>query len=123
MQEAPRAGSSVALVSDRRLWLTAPLSDDAAEVVEEGDPRAAILLVGEGGEVTLDVARRFNLSARRSAEPTAADRPTAAPETAETGPKAPEDAPTLPVPDEGEKARQPAEDKALRVPRPARSER
>lgn len=120
MQEAPRSGSSVALISDRRLWLTAPLTDAKAEVVEDGDPRAAILLVGQGGEVTLDIARRFGLGGHTRPVAAAAAAPEA---PAEGGPKAPEDAPSLPAPDEGEKARQPAEDKALRAPRPARLER
>lgn len=52
------AGSSpAALVADRRLWLTA----DRAAVVEEGDPRAAFLLAGLGGEIHLTEVQRLGL--------------------------------------------------------------
>lgn len=43
--------------SDKRLWLT---KDD--QVVEEGDPKAATLLVGEGGTLDDETAARYNLS-------------------------------------------------------------
>lgn len=41
-------------IADRRLYVTA----DKSEVVEEGDPRAAFLLAGKGGQIAAaDVAR------------------------------------------------------------------
>lgn len=46
-------------ISKKRLWLTA----DGARVVEEGDPAAAFLLVGEGGTVSDEDAKRYNLTA------------------------------------------------------------
>lgn len=44
-------------VSDRRLYVTA----DKSEVVEEGDEKAAFLLVGEGGVVSEEDANRYGL--------------------------------------------------------------
>jgi hypothetical protein len=46
----------MAYVSDRRLYLT---RDD--KVVEEGDPTAAFLLVGEGCELPDDIAAQYGL--------------------------------------------------------------
>lgn len=43
--------------SDRRLWLNA----DRTQVLEDGDPNASFLLVGENGEIPLDLARKYNL--------------------------------------------------------------
>lgn len=48
--------------SDRRLYLTA---DD--EVVEDGDERAATLLVGAGGEVDDATAKRYGLKLKGAA--------------------------------------------------------
>lgn len=50
-------------ISDRRLYLTA---DD--EVVEDGDPRAATLLVGEGGQVDDETVKRYKLKNREPDE-------------------------------------------------------
>lgn len=47
----------VNFVSDRRLYLTA----DKSEVVEEGDDKAAFLLVGAGGVVSEEDASRYGL--------------------------------------------------------------
>ncbi len=44
-------------IADRRLWLTA----DRATVVEDGDPRAAFLLVGPGGEIAPAEVQRLGL--------------------------------------------------------------
>ena len=43
--------------SDRRLYVTA----DGAQVVEEGDPDGAFLLVGAGSEIHGDVAEKHKL--------------------------------------------------------------
>lgn len=40
-----------------RLWLTA----DKERVVEDGDPAAAFLLVGEGGQLSEEDARKYGL--------------------------------------------------------------
>jgi hypothetical protein len=54
--------------SDRRLYLT---RDD--KVVEEGDPTAAFLLVGEGGELEDSIAQQYGL-ANAPAEAKAVDK-------------------------------------------------
>ncbi len=46
------------LTSDRRLYVTA----DRSQVVEEGDPHAAYLLVGVGGQIDSDSVARHGLS-------------------------------------------------------------
>lgn len=70
----------MAYTSDRRLYLTA---DD--QVVEEGDPAAATLLVGEGCDVDDETAKRYGLKAKAAPEekakaPAANKAKTAAPE-------------------------------------------
>jgi hypothetical protein len=45
------------MISHRRLYVTA----DQKTVVEEGDPRAAFLLVAEGCELDDGLARRYDL--------------------------------------------------------------
>ena len=52
-----REDTTMAFTSDRRLWLNA----DRSAVVEDGDPAAAYLLVGEGGEVPTAVVRQYGL--------------------------------------------------------------
>lgn len=52
-------------VADRRLYLTAKWDDPNARVVEEGNPDAAFLLVGEGGMVDVQTAERFGLTAEQ----------------------------------------------------------
>lgn len=44
--------------ADRRLWLTA----DQAEIVEDGDERAAFLFANEGYQVPIEMARRYGLA-------------------------------------------------------------
>lgn len=51
------AARPAAIIADRRLYLTA----DRATVVEEGDPRAAFLLVGQGGEIAATEVERLGL--------------------------------------------------------------
>jgi len=87
MQQEDR---TVAFISDRRLYLT----QDKTAVVEEGDPSAAWLLVGEGGEVSTAVARQFGLKAP-GAQPAADAAPVA---------KDPADAESLDTIKEGQKA-------------------
>jgi hypothetical protein len=53
--------------SDKRLYLT-----EDGQVVEEGDPRAAILLVGEGGQLSDEDARRYGLTEKTEAKAKAA---------------------------------------------------
>lgn len=53
----------MSFISEKRLYRTA---DD--RVVEEGDPAAAFLLVGEGGTLDDETARRYGLIAE-SKEP------------------------------------------------------
>ena len=48
--------SNAAFVSSKRLYLTA-----TDEVVEDGDSRAAQLLVAAGGEVSVEDAERYNI--------------------------------------------------------------
>jgi hypothetical protein len=59
--------------SDRRLYL----AEDGQTVVEEGDPRAATLLVGEGGELSAEDAKRYGVTLKAvkdaTAEPVATD--------------------------------------------------
>lgn len=74
--------------SDRRLFL-----DADGNVVEEGDPRAATLLVGAGGQLSDEEARRYGLG--QGADP---DAPTQAGSPKKAEPPA-------------NKARRPAEDK------------
>lgn len=50
------------LVARERLWLTA----DRKRVVGEGDPDAAVLLAGVGGEISADDAKRYGLRPVRS---------------------------------------------------------
>lgn len=50
-------------ISDRRLYLAA---DDT--VVEDGDPRAVSLLVGEGGQVDDETVKRYKLKAKAAPE-------------------------------------------------------
>lgn len=40
------------------------------QVVDEGDPRAAFLLIGEGGQLSLEDAERYGLLAKAKPEPT-----------------------------------------------------
>lgn len=51
--------------ADRRIYVTA----DRSEVVEESDPRAAILLAAEGQEITDAEAKRLGLVGKKAAEP------------------------------------------------------
>jgi len=89
----------VAFISDRRLYLTA----DRSSVVEEGDPGAAYLLVGEGGEVSTAVARQYGLKAPSKQPPD-----DSAPE-----PKEPADAEDLDTIKEQAKAQKQADNKAV----------
>ena len=57
--------------SDRTLYLTA----DQSEVVEEGDPRAAFLLVREGSQIDDALAKQHGLKASSKAEDKAVDAP------------------------------------------------
>ena len=58
------------MISDRRLFLTA-----TGEVVEDGDPDAATLLVGKGCTVDNDTARRLGLIETPKAwQPTPVDK-------------------------------------------------
>lgn len=50
---------AAAMVSDRRLYLTA----DKSEVVEDGDPRAAFLFANEGYELSAAIVERYGLTA------------------------------------------------------------
>jgi hypothetical protein len=60
--------------SDRRLYLT-----EDGQVVEEGDERAATLLVGEGGELSAEDAKRYGVTLKAvkdaTAEPVQAEQP------------------------------------------------
>lgn len=49
-------------ISDRRYYLAA----DGETVVGEGDPRAATLLVGEGGQLSDEDAARYGLTRVRA---------------------------------------------------------
>jgi len=91
--------TTVAFISDRRLYLTA----DRSSVVEEGDPGAAYLLVGEGGEVSTAVARQYGLKAPSKQPPD-----DSAPE-----PKEPADAEDLDTIKEQAKAQKQADNKAV----------
>lgn len=63
-----RAGA--AYRSSRRICLT-----DDGELVDCGDPAAARLLVGEGGEIPWDLAERYGLVADDGGEAGAGKRP------------------------------------------------
>jgi hypothetical protein len=52
--------------SDKRLYVNA----DKSKVVEEDSPDAAYLLVGKGGTVSDDDAKKYNLSAPKKTEVT-----------------------------------------------------
>jgi hypothetical protein len=52
-----KAKDEAMYVSDRRLYVTA----DRECLVEEGDPKARFLLVAEGGELSMEEARRYGL--------------------------------------------------------------
>lgn len=54
----------VPFTSDRTLYLTA----DKSEVVEEGDERAAFLLVREGSQIDDTEAKQYGLKSRTKAE-------------------------------------------------------
>jgi hypothetical protein len=54
----------MAYTSDKRLYLT---SD--GQVVEEGDERAATLLVGEGGQLSDEQAAQYGLGSAPAATP------------------------------------------------------
>lgn len=58
--------------SDRRIWLTA----DKSKVVEDGDPAAAFLLVGEGGQLSDEEAEQYGLTEKaKPAQPNKAKAP------------------------------------------------
>ena len=63
-----------AYVSDKRLYLTR-----AGAVVEEGDPAADSLLVGEGGTISHEDAERYGLLEAPAAEPPAKEARAAKP--------------------------------------------
>jgi hypothetical protein len=50
--------------ADKRLYL-----DADGNVVDEGDPRAATLLVGEGGQLSDEDAKKYGLTSKAKAEP------------------------------------------------------
>jgi hypothetical protein len=52
--------------SDKRLYVNA----DKSKVVEEDSPEAAYLLVGQGGTVTDEDAKKYNLKAPKKTEVT-----------------------------------------------------
>lgn len=54
----------MAYISDRRLYLNA----DKSRVVEEGDPDASFLLVGEGGQLPDDEALQWGLKSSGKTE-------------------------------------------------------
>jgi hypothetical protein len=54
--------------SEKRLYL----ADDGKTVVEEGNPRAATLLVGAGGQLSDEDARRYGLTEKTEAKAKAA---------------------------------------------------
>lgn len=58
-------------VSDRRLYLTT----DGLTVVEEGDPRAAFLLVAVGGAISDADAEKYGLVPRETLNDEAAEEP------------------------------------------------
>lgn len=62
--------SGAAYRSPVRICLTS-----TGELVDCGDPAAATLLVGEGGEIPWDVAERYGLVADAAGEHGAAKRP------------------------------------------------
>lgn len=74
--------------TDRKLWLTA----DKAEVVEDGDPRAAFLLASKGKALDAETVERYSLDA-------AQDKPGKGPKDKAEG-----------------KAVAPVEDKAVKAP-------
>lgn len=94
-----KGDTTVAFVSDRRLYLTA----DRSAVVEEGDAGAAYLLVGVGGEVPTSVAKQYGLKAPSKQPPD--DSPPAA--------KDPADAEDLDTIQAEAKAVEPAANKAV----------
>ena len=55
--------------SDKRLYVNA----DRSKIVEEDSPEAAYLLVGAGGQVSDEDAKKYGLKASRSAENKKAD--------------------------------------------------
>lgn len=59
--------------SEKRLYLTAD-----GKVVQEGDPAAATLLVGEGGQLSDEDAERYGLTEK--AKPAQPNKAKAAPE-------------------------------------------
>lgn len=59
--------------STKRLYLTA----DKAKVVEEGDPEAAFLLVGEGGQIPQEEAEKYGLTKAAESAETKAVKPKA----------------------------------------------
>lgn len=56
--------------SDRRLYLNAE-----GKVVDEGDPSRVTLLVGKGGEIPMEEARRYGLVGGAQEAPTAPPQP------------------------------------------------
>lgn len=56
------------------------LTDDRSEVVEEGDPRAAFLLVADGGSLTEEEAAQYKLSERAQKQPGAQSQAPEAPQ-------------------------------------------
>lgn len=94
-----REDTTVAFISDRRLYLNA----NRSAVVEEGDPSAAYLLVGEGGEVPTAVASKYGLKSpgKQPADGSAPDA------------KEPADAEDLDTIQEQAKAQRSADNKAV----------
>jgi hypothetical protein len=79
--ETPNMANRNEWVADRRLYL-----DKDGNVVEEGDPTRATLLVGEGGTLTLERAQSLGLvdengeAVKAKAKPSANKARKAAPE-------------------------------------------
>lgn len=81
-----------AIIADRRLWV----AEDRTTVVEDGDPRAAFLLAGQGSEIpatemarlhlAVDAGRRVVLPGREPAPPVEPAAPTEPTEKSRTAP-------------------------------------
>lgn len=66
--------------ADRRLFL----DESKTIAVEESDPRARYLLVGEGGEIPIDEARKYGLVEDKPKHAEAAEPPATEPPAPET---------------------------------------
>lgn len=62
-------------VADKRYYVDRAPTDPKAQIVDQGSPRAAFVLVPAGGEIPLDQARRLGLTTEKPSAKTEEAQP------------------------------------------------